>query len=74
MGGKILTEKTPKTWKREVAGAMLVVLGVLTYRMFWGIDVTEVPAYENLYNSTMWAVLMFAAAAFGIDAFLKQRS
>ena len=55
-----------KTYKREVAGAMLVFLGALHV---WGIYAPE--AAQTAEYLTV-PIFMFAAAAFGVDAYAKQ--
>jgi hypothetical protein len=62
------TNKTPKTYKREVAGGMLGLLFV--FAMWFAIS----------GSNTVWTVVeyitpfifIFAGGAFGIDAVLKQ--
>lgn len=50
-----------KTWKREVATAMLVVLGVAVFN---GMD--------DMVSLIVWPIMTFAAAAFGLDSVAKQ--
>lgn len=57
---------TEKTYKREVAGAMLVTyVGLLVYGMWFP---EAAVAAENL----KYPVFIFASGAFGIDAVFKQ--
>lgn len=62
-----------KTWKREVAGlALLIVFAG------WGITLWQALVHDqwsvaaDLVGLILMPVLLFAAAAFGIDAYSKQ--
>ena len=50
-----------KTWKRELAVALIVGLGVVVY--FDNLEMVKV---------LVWPVFTFAAAAFGLDSYAKQ--
>jgi len=55
-----------KTYKREVAGAMLVFLAVLhVAAIFYG-DALQTAEYLTT------PIFLFAATAFGVDAYSKQ--
>lgn len=54
-------ETNSKTWKREVAVALFLALGVLVYN-----DKTE------MVELLVWPVTVFAVGAFGLDATAKQ--
>lgn len=55
-------KKESKTYKREVAGALLLGLGYIVYK-------------ENveMVNAVVWPIIGFAAGAFGLDAFKQLR-
>jgi len=55
------TQPGKKTWKREVAGLLLLGLAYVIYT-----DDVE------MTNAIVWPVMFFAAGAFGIDAAVKQ--
>lgn len=55
-----------KTYKREVAMAMLAFLGTMFIVSLWFTEATQVAEYLTT------PVFLFAAAAFGIDAYAKQ--
>ena len=50
-----------KTFKREVAAALLVGLGYVVYT--GNVEMTEI---------LVWPIIMFAAGAFGMDAIASQ--
>jgi len=56
----------PKTYKREAASAMLVVLGMFFVAGIWIEPAMQIGQYLTA------PVFMFAAAAFGVDAYAKQ--
>lgn len=61
-----MTQKPPKTYKRETALVMLVLLGA---SHLWG--VFDERAADMAVYLTM-PIFMFAGAAFGLDAYAKQ--
>lgn len=65
----IIAKHTPspeKTWKREMAIALLIVLG------FVGYFALNNPQAMRLFELTVWPTFAFAAGAFGLDALAKQ--
>lgn len=58
-----MQEETKKTWKREVAVALLLGLGYVVY--------TE---NVELVKILVWPVVAFAGAAFGLDVYSKLQS
>jgi hypothetical protein len=56
----------PKTYKREVSCGMLVFLGVFHVLGLWKPEAVQIAQYLTT------PVFMFAAAAFGVDAYAKQ--
>ena len=56
-----MESKAPKTFKREVAAALLLALGYTV----WSGD-------HEMVNILVWPVMTFAGAAFGLDAVVKQ--
>lgn len=57
---------THKTYKRELAGAMLIILFALVIAGIW------FPQAGDAAQSIKFEVFSFAALAFGIDAYAKQ--
>lgn len=58
-----MTDTKPKTYKREVAAALLLALGYTV----WTGD-------HKMVEILVWPVMTFAGAAFGLDAVVKQYS
>jgi len=58
-----MTEETKpkKTWKREVAAALLIGLGYVVYT-----------GDTEMVNVVVWPIMVFAGAAFGLDVAAKQ--
>ena len=57
---------TEKTYKREIAVAMLAFFGALTVAGMW------FPQASDAAESLKYEVFGFAALAFGMDAYSKQ--
>ena len=58
-----------KTWKREVASFLLFVWCVVTLRLaVWPASVEFIGAFIGIYGIMTPAVIGFAMAAFGFDA------
>lgn len=55
-------ETTKKTWKREIAVAMFIWIGVLSH------DIDNLEMVKVL----VWPVAVFGIGAFGLDATAKQ--
>ena len=61
-----------RTFKREVATALLVFWCVVTWRIVWYFDVSQMGAIGAIYGTASTMVGTFALAAFGFDAYAKQ--
>lgn len=61
-----------KTMKREISVALLLLWSVITIKLFWLTDVTLINALTGIYGIATPTIFMFAAAAFGFDAWAKQ--
>ena len=58
-----------KTWKREVASILLFVWCIVTLRLaMWPASIEFIGAFMGVYGIMTPAVIGFAMAAFGFDA------
>lgn len=62
-----------KSGKREVAIALLMLWGFITVRHFMWVDLATHAAQKTSWDTLTMAVIPFAAAAFGFDAYLKNK-
>lgn len=64
---------TERTFKREAAVVLLLFWCALTGRMFFfPIAVEMVSALGTAYGAATTMIFLFAGAAFGVDAYVKQ--
>lgn len=61
-----------KTFKRELAMAVLIFWFVITVRVFWYLDKDTVRALDTAYGMLSTTIWLFVAAAFGMDWASKQ--
>ena len=61
-----------RSMKRETSIALLIFWAVLTAKLFWMTDVALVNALAGIYGILTPTIFMFAMAAFGFDAYVKQ--
>jgi hypothetical protein len=61
-----------KSWKREVAGAVLVFVGVLAYKVFFLADEPEV--LGNILMGLIPFTVVPCLAVFFADAYLKNKN
>lgn len=59
---------TSRSFKREVALVAFVVWVVLTYKVFWSIDVTVINALNAPYGTASMSIWLYIMAAFGLDS------
>lgn len=69
---RIFSNLNGKTFKRELAVAMLAFWTVVTYRVFWELDAEMIGALGTAYGTASTSIWLYVAAAFGIDAWAKQ--
>lgn len=62
---------TGKSGKREIAISLILFWVLVTCFVFFYIPNTEVRDYADVWSTMTWAVLAWAAAAFGIDFMVK---
>jgi len=61
-----------RSFKREMASILLMFWGVITVKLFFWSTETMVTALIGAYGTASTLVGMFAMAAFGFDAYIKQ--
>jgi hypothetical protein len=61
-----------RTLKRELAVLGLAFWAALTCRLFWGASPELIGALSTAYGTASTSIWLFAAAAFGIDSYVKQ--
>lgn len=66
LGGALPTIEHVKTWKRELAIALLIILGGVGY-----LALTNEQAML-IFDKLRWPVFTFVAGAYGLDAVAKQ--
>lgn len=67
----MLEKLQKKTFKREVASALLIFWFILTWKLWHQTDPEIVEALTPAHASITPMILLFAAAAFGVDAAVK---
>ena len=60
-----------KSGKREIAVSLIIFWAFVTGYVFFYIPTAEVREYADPWSTMTWAVLAWAAAAFGIDFMVK---
>lgn len=61
-----------RTYKREVALLLIVFWIVITSKLFFWSSESLINALMTVYGTSTTMIGMFAAAAFGFDAYIKQ--
>lgn len=61
-----------KTFKREVAIAVLLFWFIITVRVFWFTDHNAIRALDSAYGTVTTTIWMYVVAAFGMDWVSKQ--
>lgn len=61
-----------KTLKREVAVILLMFWGISSVSIFWFMDATRIETVTSPYMAMTYAVLGYAAAAFGMHSIATQ--
>jgi hypothetical protein len=61
-----------KSGKREVAVSLILMWAFASAYLFYWLDADVIEKYEGIWETLTWAVLAWAAGAFGID-FLAKR-
>lgn len=74
MTGKSVHSRLAKTMKREVAVCGLLFWAVIVGHVAGFVPATEIAAHVQLLNVITWPIWAYAAGAFGLDAWQKQRS
>mgnify|MGYP003668884627 CR=1 FL=1 len=63
---------TPKSYKREMGGAVLAVALAITIKFWWFIpDAATAAAYVGAWNIGVLGLAAIGLAPFGLDAVLK---
>lgn len=65
---------TAKSGKREVAISLLMFWAFVSGYLFFWIPAELFSKYQDGYGTLTWAVIGFAAGAFGIDFVMKARA
>lgn len=61
-----------KSYKREIACALLSFWGIASISMFWFMDAERAAALHDPYFAMTYSILGFAAAAFGMHSLATQ--
>lgn len=68
---KWLDFATGKSGKREVAVSLLLMWAFASAYLFYWVKPDTIEKYKEIWTTLTWAVLAWAAAAFGIDFVIK---